>query len=202
MEFVELDIIGLHQNEGETESFIIVLGDSKRERGVPIIIGANEAQSIAVALENIALPRPLTHDLVKSIADVLDFRIVSVCINKYKDGVFYSQLNVQKGNESFEIDSRTSDALALAKRFNCPIFMENDIFLQTSVVAEIDKNSNYVETETLPGCGNELPEDERRYEYLFDTMEQLQAKIEKAIASEDFETAAIIRDEINSRKDS
>lgn len=202
MEYVELDIIGLRQNEVETESFIVVLGDNKRERGVPIIIGSNEAQAIAVALENIELPRPLTHDLVKSIADVLDFRIVSVCINKYKEGVFYSQLNVQKGNEIFEIDSRTSDALALAKRFNCPIMMEKDIFLQTSVVAETKQHKEVMDSEYMPNCGSELPEDERRYEYLFDTMEQLQEKIEKAIECEDFETAAIIRDEINSRKDS
>lgn len=202
MEFVELDIVGLRQNTAGEESFIVVLGDSKRDRGVPIIIGTTEAQAIAVAMENIVLPRPLTHDLVKSIADALDFTMLSVCINKYKDGVFYSQLKIQQGNRVVEIDSRTSDALALAKRFNCPILMEKEIFLQTSVVADSTQSSNDVDSVNVPDCSSELPEDERRYEYLFDTMEQLQEKIEKAIECEDFETAAIIRDEINSRKDS
>lgn len=202
MEFIELDIIGLRQNTAGEDSFIVVLGDSKRERGVPIIIGTAEAQALAVAMENIELPRPLTHDLIKSIADSLNFNLLSVSIDRYKDGVFYSRLKFLQGDRLFEIDSRTSDALALAKRFNCPILMEKDIFLTTSVVAESEHPFAESNSDTLFNCSTEVSDDERRYEYMFDTMEQLQDKIEKAIECEDFETAAIIRDEINSRKDS
>lgn len=201
MSLIELTIKGISYSQTQSGAYALVLSEMNGKRTLPIIIGAFEAQSIAIALEKeIKPPRPLTHDLFKTFADQYFIRIKQVIIHKLVDGVFFSSLVSEKEGKEEVIDARTSDAIALAIRFNAPIYAYKDI---------LDKAGIYlkVEEETLSE-EEEFENDEFLAEIVLETSEendskkslkQLHKELEDAVANENYELAARLRDEISKR---
>jgi hypothetical protein len=202
MSLVRLNIKGISYSQTQSGAYALVLSEVKGTRTLPIVIGAFEAQSIAIALEKaIKPPRPLTHDLFKSFADRFHITIKKVIIHKLVDGVFYSSLICERDHIEEIIDTRTSDAIALAIRFNAPIFTYENILdkagiylkFKDELAVEKDKLSieNLIEEEHSELTG-ESP-------FSKDTLKQLHEKLNEAIQNENYELAAKIRDEINKR---
>lgn len=133
MEKVQVEILGLSNAPNSQGAFALILKESGGKRQLPIIIGANEAQAIAIEIENIKPPRPLTHDLFQNILDQLGVTIVEVFINELKDGTFYSIITLADDGENFEIDSRPSDAIAIALRAGAPIYVEEEIIEEAGI---------------------------------------------------------------------
>jgi hypothetical protein len=198
MRKIELDIIALSHSVTQSHSFAVVLGEVDGTRRLPIVIGGFEAQAIAVALDNMKPSRPLTHDLLKTMCDTFDIQLDYIYISKLVDGVFYSNLVCKKGNDTFEVDSRTSDALALAVRFDCPIYVEESILLEAGV--EADPNEENALSEVEEKEANELVNPTPGVNYHTMTVPELQTHLKAALDSEDYELAARIRDELNNRK--
>lgn len=199
MSLVRLNIKGISYSQTQSGAYALVLSEVDGSRTLPIVIGAFEAQSIAIALEKeIKPPRPLTHDLFKSFADRFQIIIKQVIIHKLVDGVFYSSLICERDNIEEIIDTRTSDAIALATRFNAPIFTYENILDKAGIYLKIkDELVPEKENETI----EKLIEKPKKSEATFskDSLKQLNEKLEKAVANEDYELAAKIRDEINKR---
>jgi bifunctional DNase/RNase len=194
MKKVRLEIIGLSQSQVQETSYALVLGDEAGERRLPIIIGAWEAQSIALKLENMPTQRPLTHDLFKNMADAFDIRLVEVVINNLQEGIFYSVLVCEKDGERVEIDSRTSDAIALAVRFECPIYTYDYILASAGIAASSLRRASEEEEE-------EEADDEKAEEALESmTTRRLKEKLKEAVENENYELASRIRDELKKRK--
>lgn len=193
MKKVKLEIIGLSQSQIQETSYALVLGDEAGERRLPIIIGAWEAQAIALKLENMPTQRPLTHDLFKSVADAFDIRLVEVVINNLQEGIFYSVLVCEKDGERVEIDSRTSDAIALAVRFDCPIYTYDFILASAGIAASSLRRVSEEEEDEAA--------DEKAEEYLENmTTRQLRERLKEAVENENYELASRIRDELKKRK--
>jgi bifunctional DNase/RNase len=171
-----------------------VLIEEKGERRIPIIIGGFEAQSIVVKLENLDPPRPLTHDLFKSFADVFNVSILEVFIDKLEDGVFYAKLICSNGNKEYTIDSRTSDAVALSLRFDCPIFITEEILEKAGITVSSAGSAS----ENISAEDSVYEPDVTKYNSYTD--EELYKMIDEAVKTEDYERAATIRDEIEKRK--
>ena len=136
MKRIELDIVALSHSMTQSHNYAVVLGERRGQRRLPIVIGSFEAQAIAVAMERMVPNRPLTHDLFKSTLDTFGIQLKEVVINNLLDGIFYARLVCMKNGELFEIDSRTSDAIAMAVRFECPIFTYDFILEAAGVVLE------------------------------------------------------------------
>ncbi len=136
MKKIALDIVALSHSVAQTHNYAVILGEQHGSRRLPIIIGAFEAQAIAVAMERMVPKRPLTHDLFKNTLESFDIDLKEVIISNLEEGVFYARLVCLKGGEAFEIDSRTSDALAMAVRFHCPIYTYGFILDAAGVVLE------------------------------------------------------------------
>jgi len=198
MSLVRLNIKGISYSQTQSGAYALVLNEVDGSRTLPIVIGAFEAQSIAIALEKeIKPPRPLTHDLFKSFADRFQIIIKQVIIHKLVDGVFYSSLICERDNIEEIIDTRTSDAIALATRFNAPIFTYENILDKAGIYLKI-KDELISKKEQLPL--DELIEDTvEESSYSKDSLKQLNEKLNKAVQNEDYELAAKIRDEINKR---
>jgi bifunctional DNase/RNase len=201
MSLVRLNIKGISYSQTQSGAYALVLSEEEGNRTLPIVIGAFEAQSIAIALEKeIKPPRPLTHDLFKTFADRFQIKIKQVIIHKLVDGVFYSSLICERDKIEEIIDTRTSDAIALATRFNAPIYTYENI---------LDKAGIYLKMkdELIPGKEDDLgienlieeTEPVKKSTYSKVTLKQLHEKLEKAVQGEDYELAAKIRDEINKR---
>ena len=205
MKKIELEIIALSHSVTQTHSFAVVLGEVDGTRRLPIVIGGFEAQAIAVALDNMKPSRPLTHDLMKTVCDTFALELQYIYISKLLDGVFYSNLVFSNSIETCEIDSRTSDALALAVRFECPIYVNENILEEAGVEAD-------AATEGAPASESDL---ERKIEeltaavpsppggasnYSIMSDEELNDALIHAIEHEDYERAARIRDELNKRQ--
>jgi uncharacterized protein len=197
---VRLNIKGISYSQTQSGAYALVLSEEDGERTLPIIIGALEAQSIAIALEKeIKPPRPLTHDLFKSFADRFNIIIKQVIIHKLVDGVFYSSLICECDKIEEIIDARTSDAIALATRFNAPIFTFENILDKAGIILKI-------KDETKLAKSNFKMEDlvadvvEETSTFKDDSLKELHKQLEKAVANEDYELAAKIRDEIDKRK--
>ena len=194
---LELEIVALSHSVTQAHSYAVVLGEVNGVRKLPIVIGGFEAQAIAVALENMQPTRPLTHDLMKNMMLATQLQLVEVLIHKINEGIFYAKLICQTGSETIEIDSRTSDALALAVRFDTPIYTYESILdsagLQMDDTApkkaakEEDKKSK-IKVSTLATDLNKL------------SLAELQKQLNEVLETEDYIKAAQIRDEINSRK--
>ena len=200
MSLVRLNIKGISYSQTQSGAYALVLSEEEGKRTLPIVIGAFEAQSIAIALEKeIKPPRPLTHDLFKSFADRFQIIVKQVIIHKLVDGVFYSSLICERDNIEEIIDTRTSDAIALATRFDAPIFTYENILdkagiylkLKDELIAETDE----LEIEKLL----ESTEPEEKQVFKKESLKQLHEKLENAVQNEDYELAAKIRDEINKR---
>ncbi len=191
MKKIELEIVAISHTATQSQNYALVLGETEGVRRLPIVIGSFEAQSIAVAMERIAPPRPLTHDLMCNMLNTFKIELKEVIISNLLDGVFYASLVCQQGGELTEIDSRTSDALALAVRFGCPIYSYEFILEAAGVVLE------------TPGEKDE--ERQRRPRKKSSTLseidlEKLKKMLEDVLKAENYERAAQIRDEISRRE--
>lgn len=192
MRKIELDIVALSHSLTQSHNYAVVLGEQEGKRRLPIVIGAFEAQAIAVAMERMNPSRPLTHDLMKNVLDIYDIELKEVIINNLLDGIFYARLVcVQQGN-IIEIDSRTSDALAMAVRFDCPIYTYEFILEQAGIILDDEDEPR------------ERKPRKRRQSASISSMEinELEDLLQKVLEKEDYEQAARIRDEINKRQQS
>ena len=198
MSLVKLNIKGISYSQTQSGAYALVLSEEDGTRTLPIVIGAFEAQSIAIALEKeIKPPRPLTHDLFKSFADRFNININQVIIHKLVDGVFYSSLICERDGIEEIIDTRTSDAIALATRFNAPIFTYENILDKAGIYLKMkDENEEESEEVILDDLISDAVEE---VSYKTENLEDLNKKLEDAVANEDYELAARLRDEINKR---
>lgn len=201
MSLIKLNIKGISYSQTQSGAYALVLNEIMGERTLPIIIGAFEAQSIAIALEKeIRTPRPLTHDLFKTFSDKFSIKIIRVIIHKLVDGVFYSSLICEREGVEKVIDARTSDAIALAVRFQAPIFTYENILDKAGVFLKIDEELMVEEDSETDEIEFSLQEDfdtEQKYAHI--TLDELNIKLNEAVANEDYELAAEIRDEISKR---
>lgn len=186
----ELKVVGISNSNSQTGAFALVLGEKDSNMRIPIIIGAYEAQAIALHLENLAPSRPLTHDLFASLFVTFQIILEEVFINKFHEGIFYSTLICEKDGKTVEIDSRTSDAIALAIRLNAPIFCNDDIINKTAV--SIDSPAFQDDTDE--------PEDIVEGDKSELTIDELKLLLEDAIKEENYEEASRIRDLINKQR--
>ena len=191
MKKIPLDIVALSQSVTQSHNYAVVLGERHGNRRLPIIIGGFEAQAIAVAWERMTPNRPLTHDLFKNVLDVFQVELKEIIINNLLDGIFYAHLVCRKEKEEFEIDSRTSDALAMAVRYNCPIFTYEFILEGAGIVLE--------ETEDKKG-GSSKGRDSLENTLSGHSIEDLNKMLDEVLSNEDYKQAAMIRDEIKRRK--
>lgn len=200
MKKIPLDIVALSHSVTQSHNYAVVLGEKKGSRRLPIVIGGFEAQAIAVAMERMVPNRPLTHDLFKNTLETLQVDLQEVVISNLLDGIFYARLVVQKDGEIIEIDSRTSDALAMAVRFNCPIFTYEFILDAAGVVLEESETEGEGATADQPkkkkAKAKEIQKDKDLSSY---TVEELNTMLEEVLGQENYEKAAEIRDEINRR---
>lgn len=201
MNLVRLNIKGISYSQTQTGAYALVLNEVDGSRTLPIVIGAFEAQSIAIALEKeIKPPRPLTHDLFKSFADRFQIIIKQVIIHKLVDGIFYSSLICERDNIEEIIDTRTSDAIALATRFDAPIFTYENILDKAGIYLKVKDDLTSEEKDLAIESLIDEPETvEEKSIYSNDSLKQLNEKLNKAVDNEDYELAANIRDEINKR---
>ena len=197
MKKIELEIVALSHSITQSHSYAVVLGEVSGLRRLPIVIGGFEAQAIAVALENIAPTRPLTHDLLKNTLDIFNIKLNEIIINNLQDGVFYAQLVCEKDGETFEIDSRTSDALGLAVRFNCPIYTYEFILDSAGIILE--ESELQKEKEARETVGTDPPK--KKEPLTNQSIDDLKQQLQDALDKEDYEKAAKIRDEINKRNE-
>ncbi len=198
MSLVRLDIKGISYSQTQSGAYALVLSEVDGTRTLPIVIGAFEAQSIAIALEKeIKPPRPLTHDLFKSFADRFHIIIKQVIIHKLVDGVFYSSLICERDGIEEIIDTRTSDAIALATRFLAPIFTYENILDKAGVYLKL-KDEDEIDEENIV-LGDLIAETIEETSYGTETLEELNKQLDEAVENEDYELAAQIRDEINKR---
>jgi len=192
MKKIKLEIIGMSYSQSQSGAYALILGVSGENRRLPIIIGGFEAQAIAIELEKMKPTRPLTHDLLKSFATHFNIRINEVIINKFENGIFYSKLVCEADGQFTEIDSRTSDAVALAIRFNCPIYTYKNIVDEAGITMD-DETETKVQAAHAEGSHIEGGFED----YLLDELKEM---LEKAIANENFEEASSLRDEIKKRE--
>lgn len=207
MKKIKLDIVGLSYSQTQSGAYALVLGEIGGNRRLPIIIGGFEAQAIAVEIEKMQPSRPLTHDLFKTFADNFQINIQEVLIYNLIDGIFFAKLICSDGEKTIELDSRTSDAVALAVRFGSPIFTYDFIMDAAGIIIESNDFAFLENIENIPPKENTLqkepsPEKEKPVKSPYANLsdEQLEATLSKAIDAEQYETAAKIRDEIERRK--
>ena len=199
MEKIQLEIIGMSYSQSQSGAYALILGEMNGTRRLPIIIGGFEAQSIAIELEKIKTPRPLTHDLFKSFATSFNIKINEVIINKFSEGVFYAILVCTDGNIEMEIDSRTSDAIAIALRFLCPIYTFESIMATAGIMIdeEMEKTQTSQKSSTIP---SNAPEEEEEVSFSQLSLVELREMLQSAVENEEYEKASRIRDELNKRK--
>ena len=204
MSLVRLNIKGISYSQTQNGAYALILNEVDGDRKLPIVIGAFEAQSIAIALEKeIRPPRPLTHDLFKNFADRFDVIVKQVIIHKLVDGVFYSSLICERDKIEEIIDARTSDAIALALRFKAPIFTYKNILDKAGIYLKVSPKKEGEETEDSILVDDMLAEELEGgpmiENYKSKTLEELHDLLDAAVTNEDYETAARIRDEISKR---
>lgn len=195
---IKLEILGLSYSQTQTGAYALVLGESEGKRRLPIIIGNFEAQAIAIELEKMRPSRPLTHDIFKTFADTFEIVVKEVIIYNLLEGIFFAKLICENADGvSKEIDTRTSDAIALAVRFQCPIYTYEHILSSAGIILEDDDfDSNEEEAEAAEATVTE--ESENAYASM--AVSDLEEELEKALSEEDYEKATVLRDEINKRK--
>lgn len=191
MKKIKLKVVGLSYSETHSGAYALVLQEEDGKKRIPIIIGSFEAQAIAIQLEKLKPPRPLTHDLFVAFASVFQVDLLEVNIYKLEEGLFYSNLVLQKDDEQVVLDSRTSDAIALALRFECPIYTTEEIMDKAGILLsfEEEKDDNISEERF-----------DRNSVYSKYTIEELEELLQKAVDNEEYEKASSIRDELARRK--
>ncbi|MEO8885381.1 MAG: bifunctional nuclease family protein [Mucilaginibacter sp.] len=198
MKKIKLDIVGLSYSQTQSGAYALVLGEVNGRRRLPIIIGSFEAQAIAIEIEKMTPSRPLTHDLFKSFAQAYHINIQEIIIYNLIDGIFYSKLICSDGKKTIEIDARTSDAIAVAVRFDCPIYTYEFILSSAGIVIE---GNDFVYLENI----NETPEEttpspSAMASFSSLSTDEIKTKLQEALAEEAYEKAAKLRDELNKRK--
>ena len=191
MNKVKLEIVGLSYSQTQSGAYALVLAENGGKRRLPIIIGGFEAQAIAIELEKMTPTRPLTHDLFKSFALSFEIHVKEIIIYNLVEGIFYSKLICEKDGQITEIDARTSDAIAIGVRFNCPIYTFENILSSAGIL--LDENS----TDNEFAISDEEEEETETAKEL--SVEELEQKLSEAIENEDYEEASRLRDEINKR---
>ncbi len=192
MRRIELEIVALSHSMTQSHNYAVVLGERRGKRRLPIVIGSFEAQAIAVALERMVPNRPLTHDLFKNAFDTFEIQLKEVIISNLLDGIFYARLVCMKNGELFEIDSRTSDAIAMAVRFECPIFTYDFILEAAGVILEDQEAGSFSAVSATPQL------DEASMESW--PIDALRGRLQEALDNEEYEMAAKIRDELKRRE--
>lgn len=196
MEKVKLEIVGLSYSQTQSGAYALVLSEVEGGRRLPIIIGGFEAQAIAIELENMTPSRPLTHDLFKNFSDEFNIALKEVLIYNLVEGIFYSKLICEQNGETHEIDARTSDAIALAVRFKCPVYTYASIMDSAGI--KLDEGED-LESPIEVSPSEESSEQEDKDDISKMTVSELEKQLDSAVENEDFELASKIRDEINRR---
>ncbi|MCF8217522.1 MAG: bifunctional nuclease family protein [Bacteroidales bacterium] len=196
MEKIKLNIIGISNSQTQTGAYALILGEEEGQRRLPIIIGGFEAQSIAIEMENMHPNRPLTHDLFRNFAQAFNITLTEVIINKFEEGVFYAQLICHSDEGPQIIDSRTSDAIALAVRFKCPVYTYEEVMSAAGIlIEEEDKQENESKDQ------NNLEDVDETTEFQRFTVDELKQLLNEAVEKEEFERASHLRDEIRRREE-
>jgi bifunctional DNase/RNase len=204
---IQVDIVGLSATPTGPSSYALILKEVGGDRRLPIIIGSFEAQAIALELENVKPPRPLTHDLIKNILDGLGVSMIEVVVTDLRDGTFYAKIYLELNGLTYEIDSRPSDAIAVALRCGAPIYVNEEVMEEAGFAPEEETSAEEIEEEeenpslsdediTEPPAPKRTPKPTSKEEKLA----ELQRQLEEAIKKEDYERAAKIRDEIRRLK--
>ena len=195
MKKIELEIVALSHSITQTHSYAVVLGEVNGLRRLPIVIGGFEAQAIAVALERMQPSRPLTHDLMKNFMMAFNVDLVEVIINDLQEGIFYSKLVCSTDNDTVEIDSRTSDAVALAVRFGCPIYTYDNILDSAGILMEDDEKKKKPAGGSISQTDSGTKDDLKKL-----SLTELETLLNEVLEHEDYIKAIAIRDEIKTRK--
>lgn len=188
---VKLNVLGITFSQIQAGAYALILGEESGQRRIPVIIGTPEAQSIAIFLEGLKPPRPLTHDMFVTFMDVFEIAVEDVFIYKFEEGVFFSEIHFRQGEKRVKIDARTSDAIALGIRSKAPIYTTEEIMKEASVMLE--ETEFDIQEEEIHPFDHESPSLENK------TLEELQAYLDDAIIAEDYELASKIRDEMKKR---
>ena len=193
MKKIRLKIAGLSYSQTRAGAYALILEEEEGNRRLPVIIGTSEAQSIAIQLEGLKPYRPLTHDLFVSMASSFHIEVHEVNIVKLEEGIFYSEIICKREHAKIKIDSRTSDAIAIALRFHAPIFVSETIMERAGMIFD-EETGKFAETseEKEPSASEK--------DYSDMTEDELQKKMDESVKEEDYETASKIRDELNKRK--
>lgn len=195
MQKIRLNILGLSVSQTQSGAYALVLAEEFGDRRIPIIIGPVEAQAIAIQLEGLKPPRPLTHDLIKNMALAFDIALLEVSIYKLEEGIFFSELLCEMNGKEIKIDSRTSDAVALALRFRCPIYTTEEILKKAGIVLELEDESSPIRSfsdDEIEPVGSST--------YAQYSLSELREMLSEAVQNEDYEKASLIRDEIKKRE--
>ena len=201
---IKLNVLGISYSQTQSGAYALVLSEEEGNRRIPIIVGGFEAQAIAIELEGLAPPRPLTHDLFKNFAESYGIKLIEVNIHKLEDGVFFANILCDNGGQRIILDARTSDAIALALRFNCPIFTTDEIVEKAGIVLDFEKGTDF----DTPAPAQEKEHDtvvekskkgSPQLDLSKKSMDELRSMLAESVSKEDYEKASEIRDEINRR---
>jgi bifunctional DNase/RNase len=196
MDKIELKVMAISRSLSQSSNYAVVLGELDGPRRLPVIIGSAEAQAIAIAIEGMNGPRPMTHDLFKNTLLTLRTELREIIISDIKEGIFYARLVLDRDGEIIEVDSRTSDALALATRFDCPIYTYEFILQSAGIVLEGEGEDDELQMQEV----SDGDDRDRRDNLSSYTVGELNTMLEDVLAEENYERAAEIRDEIKQRK--
>ena len=199
---IKLNVLGISYSQTQSGAYALILTEEHGDRRIPIIVGGFEAQAIAIELEGLKPPRPLTHDLFLSFAKVYGISIREVVIYKLEEGVFFAQLLCDNGIEKITLDARTSDAIALALRFKCPIYTTEEIISKAGIVLDFDKEASGASNdEDSEDVSASRPKKTSHESSQFQTysLEELKKMMDEAIANENYEKASALKNEIERR---
>ncbi len=202
MSKIKLNVLGISYSQTQTGAYALVLAEENGKRRIPIIVGGFEAQAIAIQLEGLKPPRPLTHDLFLNFARTFKINLLEVTVYKLEEGVFYSKLTCDNGRQIIEIDARTSDAIALALRFKCPIYTTEEIMRKSGIILDFEKET---QTKSRTRSGStakniDIEENKPREGLGKISTQELKGMLDEAVKNENYERASQIRDEMNRRK--
>jgi len=202
MNKIKLNVLGISYSQTQTGAYALVLAEENGNRRIPIIVGGFEAQAIAIQLEGLKPPRPLTHDLFLNFARTFTIDLLEVTVYKLEEDVFSSKLTCDDGKRIIEIDARTSDAIALALRFKCPIYTTEEIMRKAGIILDFEKESTVSGPPEKTTTSKNIPVENKTLadELTKVNMAELQEMLNDAVKDEDYERASMIRDEIKRRK--
>lgn len=201
---IQLKVLGISYSQTQTGAYALVLSEARGNRRIPIIVGGFEAQAIAIELEGLAPPRPLTHDLFKNFSDSFGIALLEVNVHKLEEGVFFANIICEQHGEKITLDARTSDAIALAMRFKCPIFTTEEIVEKAGIVLDFESEEGEEGAKDAPRMDVEIKQKPASTagsspELKKSSMEELNKLLAEAVGREDYERASEIRDEIKRR---